>query len=404
LNTVIQWIDIEGVEMVELVLVSLLTIFFTWSSVVNMRRAREFEEVKAQDLNLGRNYFVSIIVPMRNEERNVERCIGSLVNQDYPNYEIIAVDDMSTDGTLRILEVLSAKYPSLKVLTGSPTPQGWVGKNHALWQGVQKAGGDWLLFVDADTYSEPYTLRLALSYAEERKADMLSIFPFQELGSFWERIIQPIIFAAIASSFPHKRVNSPNYKEAAANGQFILIRRDVYQAVGGHETIKDKIVEDFALAKLIKGKGYRLWVARGRHLIRTRMYRNLKEIWEGWTKNIFLGVDKNWRRLIIGIIMLFLRGFLPFILIIQSLLAISSSAGSHIQVIIFLEGLWLVFLNTYLSWEGTKAYAIPDYYAILFPISMAAFIGIAISSTYKIVSGKGVVWKGRRYEGAEDGN
>ncbi len=134
------------------------------------------------------------------------------------------------------------------------------------------------------------------------------------------------------------------------------------------------------------------------------MYRNLKEIWEGWTKNIFLGVDKNWRRLIIGIIMLFLRGFLPFILIIQSLLAISSSAGSHIQVIIFLEGLWLVFLNIYLSWEGTKAYAIPDYYAILFPISMAAFIGIAISSTYKIVSGKGVVWKGRRYEGAEDGN
>jgi chlorobactene glucosyltransferase len=363
-----------------------------------MRRAREFEEVKAQDLNLGRNYFVSIIVPMRNEERNVERCIGSLVNQDYPNYEIIAVDDMSTDGTLPILEVLSAKYPNLKVLIGSPTPQGWVGKNHALWQGVQKARGDWLLFVDADTYSEPYTLRSALSYAEEHKADMLSIFPFQELGSFWERIIQPIIFTAIASTFPHKRVNSPNYKEAAANGQFILIRRDAYQAVGGHEAIKGKIVEDFALAKLIKGKGYRLRVARGGHLIRTRMYRNLKEIWEGWTKNIFLGIDKNWSRLILGVIMLSLRGFLPFFLLVQSLLAISLGAGSSVQLFIFFEGVWLVFLNVYLSWDGTKAYVIPAYYAILFPISAAAFIGIAVSSTYKIVSGKGVVWKGRRYE------
>ncbi|MER3446332.1 MAG: hypothetical protein C4291_05545 [Candidatus Dadabacteria bacterium] len=385
--------------MIELVLISLFTIFFTRSSIVNMRRAREFEEVEAKDLNLGRNHFVSIIVPMRNEERNVERCIGSLINQDYPNYEIIAVDDMSTDNTPHILEGLSAKHPNIQVVKGSPTPQGWVGKNHALWQGVQRAKGDWLLFVDADTYLEPYALRSALSYAEEHKADMLSIFPFQELGSFWECIIQPIIFAAIASSFPHRRINSPEYKEAAANGQFILIRHDVYRAVGGHEAIRDKIVEDFALAKLIKGNGYRLWVARGRNLIRTRMYMNLKEIWEGWTKNIFLGVDKNWKRLILGIIMLSLRVFLPFILLILSLLAISSSGVSSIQIVIFLESLWLVFLNVYLFREGTKAYAIPAYYAILFPVSAAAFIGIAISSTYKIVSGKGVVWKGRRYEG-----
>jgi chlorobactene glucosyltransferase len=227
---------------------------------------------------------------------------------------------------------------------------------------------------------------------------MLSIFPFQELGSFWERIIQPLIFTSIASAFPHSRINSPEYKEAAANGQFILICRDAYQAVGGHEAIKDKIVEDFALAKLVKGKGYRLRVARGRQLIRTRMYRNLKEIWEGWTKNIFLGIDKNWRRLILGMIMLSLRGFLPFFLLVQSLLAISLGAGSSVQLFIFFEGVWLVFLNVYLSWEGTKAYVIPAYYAILFPISAAAFIGIAVSSTYKIVSGKGVVWKGRRYE------
>lgn len=387
--------------MVELVLASLFTIFLTWSSIINMKRIREFEEIRDQDLNLERNYFVSIIVPMRNEERNVKRCIGSLINQDYPNYEIIAVDDMSTDGTLHILEEFSSKHPNLSVVIGSPTPQGWVGKNHALWQGVQRARGDWLLFVDADTYSESYVLRAALSYAEEHKADMLSIFPFQELGSFWESVIQPIIFASIAIAFPHQRINSPRYKDAAANGQFILIRRDAYRAVGGHESIKDKIVEDFALAKLIKSNGYRLRVARGGNLIKTRMYTNLKEIWEGWTKNIFLGMDKDWRRLILGIIMLSLRGFLPFFLIIQSLLDISSATCGPIQIVIFLEGLWLVFLNIYLFWEGTKIYSILPYYALLFPVSVAAFIGIMVSSTYKVVSGEGVVWKGRRYDGAK---
>ena len=155
-------------------------------------------------------------------------------------------------------------------------------------------------------------LRSALSYAEEYRADMLSIFPFQELRSFWERVIQPIIFASIARALPHAKVNSPNHKEAAANGQFILIRRDVYEAVGGHKTIRDKIVEDFALAKLVKGRGYRLRVARGSELIRTRMYTSLKEVWEGWTKNLFLGIEKDWRRLIYGIIMLSAWGFLPF--------------------------------------------------------------------------------------------
>lgn len=386
--------------MIELAFVSLFTISLTWFSIVAVKRAKEFEEVKAQNLNLMRNYFVSIIVPMRNEERNVERCIGSVMNQDYPSYEIIAVNDMSTDGTPRILESLSAKYQNLTVVTGSPTPKGWVGKNHALWQGVQKATGDWLLFVDADTYLEPYTLRSALSYAEEHKAEMLSIFPFQELDSFWERIIQPIIFTYFAIAFPHRKINSPEYKEAAANGQFILIRRNVYQAVGGHEAIKDKLVEDFSLAKLIKDKGYRLWVARGKHLIRTRMYRNLSEIWEGWTKVLFLGIDNNWGRLIFCIIILSLWGFLLFFFLVQSVLAISSDAGSPVYIAIFIESLWLLFLNIYISWGRTRVYAIPPYYAILFPISAAAFIGIMLSSTYKIVSGKGIVWKGRKYEGS----
>jgi chlorobactene glucosyltransferase len=383
--------------MVELLLVTLFAVFLTWYSIENRKRIREFEEIKVSNSSLEKSYIVSIIIPMRNEGENAERCINSLMNQDYRNYEVTAVDDMSTDDTLRILKELSVKYPNLKIMKGSPKPQGWVGKNYALWQGVQRAQGEWLLFIDADTYSESYTLISALSYAEEHKTEMLSIFPFQELGSFWERVIQPIIFASIASALPYGKVNSPNHKEAAANGQFILIRREVYEAVGGHEAIRNEIVEDFALAKLVKGKGYRLRVARGRELVRTRMYRNLKEVWEGWTKNIFLGLDKDWRRLIFGIIMLFLWGFLPVFLVVQSALALFSGIDS-IRLIIFIESSWLVLFNFYISWERTRAYGIPPYYAALFPLSACAFIGIMISSTYKVVSGKGVMWKGRIYE------
>src|SRR3972149_5429710 len=291
--------------MIELLLVTPFTIFFTWFLITNTNRIKKIEEVEILDTPLNETHSISIIVPMRNEEKNVERCITSLMNQNYPRYEVIAVDDMSTDNTPTILEDLSKKYPNLRLVRGSSPPQGWVGKTYALWQGVRLAKGDWLLFIDADTYSNPYTLKAVVYYAGKHKVDMLSLFPFQELYTFWERVIQPIIFVSIASALPHDKINNPNLKEAFAIGQFILIRRKVYEAVGGHESIRDRIVEDVALAKLVKGKGYSLRIAGGRSLIKTRMYTSLHEIWEGWTKNLFLGIEKNWRRLIWSIFILF---------------------------------------------------------------------------------------------------
>jgi chlorobactene glucosyltransferase len=361
-----------------------------------MNSIKKIEEVQIPDSEPDENHFVSVIVPMRNEEKNIERCITSLVNQDYKSYEVIAIDDMSTDNTLSMLEGLSNRYPNLRVLRGSSIPQGWAGKTHALWQGVRIARGEWLLFIDADTYSNPHTLRSAICYAERYKADMLSLIPFQELGTFWERVIQPLIFASIFSAFPNDKVNNPDSKETLAIGQFILIRRDVYEAVGGHESIRDKIVEDVALAKLVKGGGYTLRVAGGKRLIQTRMYKSLNEIWEGWTKNSFLGIDKNWMYLIRSLFILSLLGYLPIFLLIKSALD-SSSTESLVYLIILIESSWLFFLNIYIAWENTRTYGIPAYYAIFYPLSISIFIGIMLSSAYKVMSGKGVVWKERRY-------
>src|SRR3989304_3790528 len=161
--------------MIELLLVTPFTIFFTWFLITNTNRIKKIEEVEILDTPLNETHSISIIVPMRNEEKNVERCITSLMNQNYPRYEVIAVDDMSTDNTPTILEDLSNKYPNLRLVSGSSPPQGWVGKTYALWQGVRVAVGERLLFIDADTYSNPYTLRSVVYYAEKHKVDILKM-------------------------------------------------------------------------------------------------------------------------------------------------------------------------------------------------------------------------------------
>ncbi len=223
---------------------------------------------------------ISVIVPARNEARNIRRCVLAMLAQTYPNYEIIVVDDRSSDETPAILAALQQEYPGrLRVVSGGDLPTGWAGKPHALYLGVQPAGGDWLCFVDADTFAAPELLAAALSTAQAQKADLFTLLTDQELGSFWEKVILPLVFTALSFGFPAEQVNDPNRPEAIANGQFILIRRPVYSAVGGHAAIRDRIAEDKALAEQVK-RG-RLppdrsrWAASGQHAHVHPLCRNL---------------------------------------------------------------------------------------------------------------------------------
>jgi chlorobactene glucosyltransferase len=322
-----------------------------------------------------------------------------LLSQNYPNFEIVAVDDWSKDSTLKILKELASRHNNLQVIEGNPVPEDWVGKSYALWRGVEQAKGDWLLFVDADTASPPYMLTSVINYVEENKIDMLSISPFQVLETFWERVIQPVVLSHIYYAFPYKKINDPKSKIAAANGQFILIRQSVYKPIGGHLAVKNRIVEDVALANLVKGRGYRLHFVRGKRLIKTWMYTNFGEIWEGWTKNLFFGLGRKWTRVIFSVVILLACGFIPPILFTWSAVKIFFQGAYTLPALLILaESTFLLVLIVYNFWrQGTKLFAIPGYYSFTVPLGILIYVAIILSSAYKVVSGMGVTWKERVY-------
>ncbi len=385
--------------MLLLLILSVLTILLTIFLVKLLQIIRYHEEIPIVENSDANAPMVSIIVPMRNEERNARQCIEGLMSQNYRDFEVIVVDDRSTDNTLAILKEFTSKHSNLKLIEGTPTPEGWIGKCYALWQGVREAGGSWLLFVDADTISENHMLPSAIKYVEDNGIDMLSLSPFQILETFWERVVQPVIFSSLYYAFPQKKINDPKSKLAAAIGQFILIRRSVYDDTGGHSSIKNKIVEDFALAQLVKGSGYRLCVMRGINLIRTRMYTNFDELWEGWTKNLFFGLQKRWRNLIFLVSVLLCWGIIPLVMFIWSLCDIVwGQSVSIVQLSIAFESTFLLALIVYTSWQTNKLFSIPPYYSLTVPLGAAVYIGMVLSSAYKVVSGEGVSWKERVYK------
>jgi len=239
--------------------------------------------------------FVSIIVPARNEERNLPRLLPSLLSQKYPAYEVIVVDDKSEDNTPTILSDWSTRDERLKIVNGVELPrqEGWLGKPHAMHQGAQQAKGDWLLFTDADTVHSPLSISSSVAYALSHDADLFTIFPFYELGTPSERIIMPVAFQGIMNLYPAYKVNDPLSPAAIANGQYLLIRRSVYDAVGGIESVKTRIVEDMEFAKVVKSAGHKLLIAEGQHLMNVRMYTNFQEVWEGWSKNVVISLQRN---------------------------------------------------------------------------------------------------------------
>lgn len=339
---------------------------------------------------------ISVIIPARNEGRNIRRCVQALIMQTYPNFKIIVVDDRSTDETPQILSELAKGDSHLQIIHGSEMPAGWAGKPHALIQGVAAAQGEWLCFVDADTFAIPdllwSTYRLAINYG----ADMFSILTYQELGSFWERAILPLVFMGLSFGFPAERVNDPTKPDAISNGQFILIKRNVYDQIGGHTSVKDRVDEDKAIAILVKRAGYRLILADGREVARTRMYTSLPEMWEGWTKNIYLGLlDRLWLLLFGAFLGLMVSFMLPFWLL-GGLVWLSYEGGITAAVV---AGEAIVLWG-FLLWkrlQACRAFGIPGGYAFTFPLGALIFTAMMLVSAFNVISGRGVIWKGRRY-------
>ena len=325
---------------------------------------------------------VSVIIPARNEEVSLGTCLESLVSQSGAKFEIIVVNDHSTDRTGEI----AASFAGVRVIEAGVLPQGWTGKNNAVASGAREARGEWLLFTDADTVHLPGSLARALAEAKEHKAEMLSYSPEQIAVTFWEMAILPVVFAELARQYSPSKVSDPASPIAAANGQFILIRHDAYDAIGGHAAVADEILEDVALARRVKAAGRKMRFRYAADAVRTRMYRNFAQLREGWTKNLALLFPRPGGLALKTLIM----WLVPWLLVVGKLGHVLSDPGWNA---IFTGCFVLLFLKFLRAQFGTERTIL----AVLFGLPMFSYLLLRS----KRMHGKGtVVWKGRSYEGA----
>ena len=327
---------------------------------------------------------VQIIVPARNEQDLIGRCLESLTNQAGIDFQITVVDDGSTDQTRAIAE----SFPRVRVIAASEPLPGISGKCNALRAGAAGAAAKWLLFTDADTYHYPGSLVKAVAEAEETHADLLSFSPEQETGTLLERMLMPVVFADLVRTYPPDRVNDPADATAAANGQYLLVRREAYEAVGGHQAVAHHILEDVELAGLFKRKGYRLRFRHGSGIVRTRMYRNTRAMWEGWTKNLALLFPHP-------LLLAFKRG-LEFVAIVGfpiAEVALILRRATLLQPSPIILGLMFYFL--FLTRIRRAHFPGTDNLLALFGLPL--FVSLLLRSYIHTRIRGAVNWKGRRY-------
>lgn len=285
----------------------------------------------------------SILVPARNEQENIAACLESLLAQG-DEFEILVADDSSEDRTAEIVDELAARHPRLRLLRVPPLPAGWLGKNHALHIAARQARGEWLLFTDADTRHAPGGLPEAISRAERDGLAMLSYSPEQITETWWERAVIPIIYDLLGQLYDFDQVNDPAVRQAAANGQYILMRRGAYDAVDGHGAIRGEVLEDVLLARRVKLSGRRIWFGPGTGVVRTRMYRRFGDMWQGWTKNLYLLFGRDaaaMRRAAAGLLM-------------RPRASLHYAAGAPLVFLLLLNSYWRYSRNLGVAWKGRQ--------------------------------------------------
>jgi glycosyltransferase involved in cell wall biosynthesis len=339
---------------------------------------------------------VSIIVPARNEEANIERMVRSLAGQQGVR-EILVVDDQSEDRTREILEGLKAELPLLRVGHIDSLPEGWLGKTYALTVAAREAAGDWLLFTDADTEHLPGSLAALLELAEREGADLLSLSPGQVTPTWWEKALIPLVYVNLARLYRFEEVSKPGSAAAAANGQYLLIRREVYARVGGHQAIRHEILEDVELAKRVKGAGGKLLFLPGAAWVQTRMYRTFGEMWRGWTKNLFLIYGGSLGKIFKTGVELCVLDLLPQCLLLVFLMWLLSGRGNA-MVLAGALGCLLIVVARHAGYLRAVSRLGFDSRVAPWRLEGALILGALLINSviaHRVV--RHVDWKGRRY-------
>lgn len=352
------------------------------------------------------NYFdqqapeVSICIPARNEANSIERCVRSALDQKYVNHRVFVLDDGSTDDTPEILNKLSNDFnDKLTVLSGAPKPKGWLGKSWACHQLSEKASGEIIIFIDADTWLEPQTTSKVVRTMGRDVVDMITLWPEQKLGSFWEKTVIPLVYFALLTLLPTRYVYElprwiPSFLRqkaapqfAAACGQFMAFRRKAYNAIGGHQSVKNEVVEDVELAKNIKRAGFSMKMYHGRATVHCRMYSSSQALWEGFRKNFLAGFDHN-------ILLFTVMAILHFIAFIVPALALPFLLfwGTWQSIILCLVAVTVMllqrlFINRWFNWDLG--------YSLLHPVGVIWFQLLGIQVLQDHFNNDSATWKDR---------
>lgn len=339
---------------------------------------------------------VSVLIPARDEAARIGRCLEGLAGQRYRSFEVIVVDDHSTDGTAGLACSYAGRLPALTVLPGAPLPEGWAGKCWACWQAAQLARGEWLLFLDADVLPRPELLAALVARATAGQRDLLTLMPLLLLGSPAERIVLPAFFALLYGLYPLQLVSDPRSPIAFANGPCLLIRRAAYAAVGGHQAVRASILEDTELGQRVKAAGYRLEAAGAPDLIAVRMYAGWASLAEGLTKNAVAGYRSGGTRSGLVGLRQALGAFTPWYLLGAGGLLLRAWPALPLGVVLLAHGAGLLLLAL-LCWGALTArrYRIGAWWGALYPLGTAIYFGLAAWGLLRLRSGRGVRWKGR---------
>ncbi len=337
---------------------------------------------------------ISLIVPAKNEEKNIANCLYHLFRQNFKNCEIIVVDDRSTDKTPHLLENFQKLSPfPFKIIRIEKLPPGWTGKNHAMVAGSKAASGSWLLFTDADTTHQPESVASALETALAQKIDFLTLAPETESRSFWEKTVQPLAVGSLALWFNSEKVNDPQSGTILANGQFILVRKEAYEKVGGNESVKSEVIEDVELAKKIRGAGFTVQFLNGTKLYSTRMYSSLAEIKTGWTRIFTYLFNKKIPAILHKIFLFSFASLAPFVILKMELFFWWAQSEFYQPLTLALSlGVcaWIILIR----FIGNKTLKCNPWYAFLHPLGSVIMIWILCICILRIAFNRPSAWRG----------
>lgn len=376
-------------------------IFFIWLlggalTLLSLARHKSLAPSTNESTRVGPR--VSVLVPARNEaHRILSASIGSILAQDYADFEVVTVNDRSTDSTLAILRSLAEGDPRLRVLDGTETHEGWLGKPHALRQALEASKGEWVLATDADMLFHASALRTAVEYALDKNCDALTLIPRFEAHTIWERVFVPTWQWGGLILFPPELVNRDGSRFGMGIGGFFLMRRAALERVGGFEAVRSEVLEDMRMAEALKRSGARLHFQYAPGLVSTRMYSNFAELWESSAKNMFSILRFSVLLTLATLAWMFTLAVIPPALASVSALALALGSANELWPRLLLPNAltWALFVS--LLALVNRRFGVRARYALTVPLGWLLSCAVLVASAYGVLTGRGLTWKGRRF-------